>query len=505
MVAIAGRQTQQKNSARRKYEQFILCSVILLAAVFFFSVRNSFHTLRHMKGINEETSTNDIVSSTLLIQPQTIETNEERDVEVTPKENTLKGDKANERNLNIPDVPTATAPLPDWITKYIEYHNQMRAKYPGKEIFTNPDAPPLLIRVCLGLCGGLHDRLGQLPLDLSMANETGRIFLLQWQKPHPLEEYLLPNEFDWTVPEGVGYDDMHAARAHTYLDLEPGTSLKDLDNVIEDMKNGDLSKIRILNTKLLGDQKGELLSSRLKKAHETDMIDDTLTFGRIFWSFFQINPKVQNLIMEQKEILQLHKNNYVAVHCRTRHPKGWSKDKPPPRAEVEGYPADKSDIIFEGYEKEFTVSVATHAIKCAQALQKNHPHAENIDHFAEPVYLLTDTFKVTNHMVSSPESPFSEDNQVIARDDSVPSFHIDRKKGRSIEEHYGTFLDLFFMIEARCITYGIGNFGRLASKISGTKCLNQHRQVQWDTHDAPRWFTTPCNIGDGLNEENVTE
>lgn len=45
--------------------------------------------------------------------------------------------------------------LPEWITDYVKWHHEMRAKYPGKLLFEDPNAPKVLIRTCLGLCGGL--------------------------------------------------------------------------------------------------------------------------------------------------------------------------------------------------------------------------------------------------------------------------------------------------------------------------------------------------------------
>ena len=390
-------------------------------------------------------------------------------------------------------VDTKTAPLPQWITDYFAFHKKTREEFPGTELFTNPNAPKLLVRLCLGLCGGLHDRLGQLPLDLIIANETQRILLIQWHKPHPLEEYMLPNEVDWRVPANVGYDDMKAARNHPYFNYTDGFDLDAFEKAIDQVKHGDLSQKKVVNLKVLGDQKGEIIASRLRKAGETDLIDDTTTFGRIFWAFFRPHPKVQSLIDEQKQNLQITSGNYIAVHCRTRHPKGWPKDKPPPRAEVEKFPADRSDIVFDGYEKEHTVAVATHAIQCARNLLKK-------DHMDEPIYLMTDTFKVTNFMLGD-ESPFDiQTVNLVARTDSIPSIHIDRKKGRPIWEHYGTFMDLFLMVDARCISFGIGNFGRFASKISRTFCVNQHRKVEWDTHDTLEWFAPSCRQGDGVDE-----
>mgnify|MGYP001179201784 CR=1 FL=1 len=39
-------------------------------------------------------------------------------------------------------------PLPKWITDYVKWHQEVRAKFPGDELFTNKDAPKLLVRTC---------------------------------------------------------------------------------------------------------------------------------------------------------------------------------------------------------------------------------------------------------------------------------------------------------------------------------------------------------------------
>lgn len=82
--------------------------------------------------------------------------------------------------------------FPLWIQEYVTWHHQMRKAYPGMELFTNPSAPKLLIRTCLGLCGGLHDRIGQLPWDIYLAYKTKRLLLIAWQRPRELENFLIP-------------------------------------------------------------------------------------------------------------------------------------------------------------------------------------------------------------------------------------------------------------------------------------------------------------------------
>ena len=135
--------------------------------------------------------------------------------------------------------PSELPPLPQWIHDYIQWHRSVRAKYPGKSLIEDPSAPPILVRNCLVVCGGLHDRLGQLPMDLYLANQTKRILLFKWgplKEPaaYPLEEYLLPPSWglDWTFPPNVtGWD--------SYKDLLHKPSLngdrkKTLDQLLEE-------------------------------------------------------------------------------------------------------------------------------------------------------------------------------------------------------------------------------------------------------------------------------
>ena len=95
--------------------------------------------------------------------------------------------------------------LPAWIVNYVTWHNHMRAKFPGHKIFTDENAPPVLIRTCMMdyLCGGVHERLGQLPWDLYLANQTNRILFIWWENPL-LEGYLIPIALlDWSIPPAV--------------------------------------------------------------------------------------------------------------------------------------------------------------------------------------------------------------------------------------------------------------------------------------------------------------
>ena len=80
-----------------------------------------------------------------------------------------------------------------------------KAKFPGRKIYTEENAPPVVIRTWMMdyLCGGVHERLGQLPWDLYLANQTNRILFIWWENPL-LEGYLIPIALlDWSIPPAV--------------------------------------------------------------------------------------------------------------------------------------------------------------------------------------------------------------------------------------------------------------------------------------------------------------
>ena len=60
-------------------------------------------------------------------------------------------------------VPQKADALPKWVSEYFPWHAAIGAQLPGEKLLTDPHSPKLLIRMCLGLCGGLNDRLAGQP------------------------------------------------------------------------------------------------------------------------------------------------------------------------------------------------------------------------------------------------------------------------------------------------------------------------------------------------------
>ena len=262
-----------------------------------------------------------------------------------------------------PHTHVSSSPkLPQWIVEYVQWHQEMRAQFPGDELFTNPDAPKLLIRTCLGICGGLHDRLGQLPWDIYLAMRLKRVLLIAWQRPRSLENFLLPpisnsNDnnnnnttllaIDWRIPESqkFGFDDIRRVRSEIIelfddnLDRNPG---KDnfweigfekgmvragappsplADKIYErESKFFDTKQIR---HRLLGHLDENLLEARLHsegyykdEPHWTPSdLHKAPTFGAIWNLFFRPSPQIRTEIVRVMGEMGLLRNKREGAYA----------------------------------------------------------------------------------------------------------------------------------------------------------------------------------------------
>ena len=427
-----------------------------------------------------------------------------------------------------------TSQLPVWIQNYIAWHQEMISKYPGPELLTNPNAPKLLVRTCLGLCGGLHDRLGQLPWDLYLANQTGRLLFLQWERPGPLEHFLRPNELNWTLPldrppvdittttnDTVHNGDAVKVASSSSSSSSPFAFVKDmttvrnfkefffgfqenrpdpefwntsLDFAIRRATVGGYRHVRILRHRLLGHLDEAVLERRLLELGETDLLHWTPSFGHLFWAFFKPSPGVLQQFNQVYHDFGLTAGKYSAIHCRVRHPKATPKN-----VRVVGkskaHPADKSGLPWYGSNRDFAIDVATKAAYCARALQEQQPPEQP----NEPIYFFSDSNDLVRYMAHELTDPeFRKRNatifenaidaaalkaidgiKLVARAGTEENAHIDRQKGRAPPAYYGTFVDFLLAANARCVTYGIGYYASFAVKISGISCKLVYQEEEW--------------------------
>jgi len=185
-----------------------------------------------------------------------------------------------------------------------------------------------------GLCGGLHDRLGQLAWDLYLANQTKRVLFVRWYRPKPIEDFLMPNAFNWSMPpELPGFSRLQEVK-HTVKELFEGGDdsrpegdfwATHLDKSLDRANHGEYKDVKILRHRILGHLNEDVLEERLKSLGETDMIHSTTTFGKIFFLFFHPAPPIEMELEDVYNSLGIRPRKYSAVHCRVRHPKAFDK------------------------------------------------------------------------------------------------------------------------------------------------------------------------------------
>jgi hypothetical protein len=391
-------------------------------------------------------------------------------------------------------TPPQLSDFPKWIQNYVTWHKQMRRDFPGMELFTNPLAPNVLVRTCLGICGGLHDRLGQLPWDLYLANATGRVLLLAWQRPVSLEKFLVPSPLlDWRAPNAsFGFDSFHPVKSYTRLfegfeEDKPTQDFweQDLDTAVERANTGAFQDIKILRHRILGHLGEDVLEQRLAQQGYTDAIHAAPLFGSIFWLFFQPSFDVDREVRHVWHSLQLTPHHYSAVHCRVRHPKAHPSGRVV-KGKLPRFPADRSGLPWEGGTRQFALDVAVKAFTCSmQAAPK------------DPIYFLSDSNDLVRHVtIELQDEKFVNANQtqiehtlrkvvvesgtiIRARNVTEETVHLDKQKGLTAEEYYGTFIDLLIAIHAKCVVYGIGYYAVFAAKISGTPCTYLYQEEAW--------------------------
>jgi len=429
--------------------------------------------------------------------------------------------------------PLDSESLPNWIRNYLKWHQEMRAAFPGMKLINDPGAPKLIVRTCVDvICGGLNDRLGQLPWDLYLANQTGRLLLMHWHMPVHLENFLLPNELDWRIPremagffsqkegEPLTWDDQKLVMK-TYPDLfrdyrsgRPSSLFFDeqVDQAIKRAVSGEFRDEKLLRHRMLGHMGEENLEQRLQKLGETDTLHWTPSFGIIFRMFFKPSLGLNAEIRAVYDELQLVPARYSAVHCRVRHPKATSS-----KVNVIGKDgetvADISGLPWIGELREFAVQTAVRALKCARSLIPPSLDATDAE---EPIYFFSDSNDLAHYMAHQlNDADFLKANatllktnpvdaqaletvqsfgRVVSRDASLANIHIDRLKGFPAADYYSTFVDVILAANAHCVTYGVGNYALFATKLSSTSCRLLYAEELWGGTGKKLTHTRQCQI-----------
>jgi hypothetical protein len=369
-----------------------------------------------------------------------------------------------------------------WIQEYLFWHNEMRLKFPQADIFNDPNAPEVAISYQYRSRGGFTDRFKDIGHLMQQCHQTQRVLFLVWyQAPRALEEFLVPNLFNWSLPYQMQLTNSEKLQA-----------FGDANKKLKLLENGKPSLGNFLHP-----------------------------FPVIWHSFFRPSGRVQTLIDEAMSVHQLRTNQFDAVHLRLGHPafvRQAAFTEENKHSDKFGYAFYKDDKSVQAMDS------ASHAVECAQWLATTSTQYvdsnSNSNSTTFPLYFYADSPALIQTVVNSSSfyqrytytnSLDSEElstsyylsdairtalnrltnttrnypNRIEGRTNASIS-HLARKvyggidhdeddeDDEDLDAFCDTFVDLYIGAQARCISIGVGRFAYAAAKISGTTCLTRH-------------------------------
>jgi hypothetical protein len=308
-------------------------------------------------------------------------------------------------------------------------------------------------------CGGVADRLKSLPFFIAAAARSNRIFFIRWDRPKRLEEFLLPNEVNWSVPdwmvEQIEIDEIKShMRPHgsNLIKIYKREKITVLESLLQDFYGGSALYYRI-QAEL--DNSTGLDPKEVAKGNLAGWSSYEMMFHDLFRSLFKPSPPVAKLVREKMESANLTAGNYVSCHHRAFYAIENKKHKRNPRH----------------LEKK-----ALNAVNCASNIM---PGA--------PVYFASDS----QQSIEAVRRSAKKRNRpvVTIHEETEEALHLDKADNWELQdpsEYYPTFVDLLLMANGHCTAYGEGGFGRFASLLSFNASCGIKHNVKNQT-DHCRW------------------
>jgi len=318
--------------------------------------------------------------------------------------------------------------FPRWMKTYFNWHRKRRLSLNE----TNWKSQKYLMLRCTHedkKCGGLADRLKPLPYMILLAARHRRLFMIRWNTPTKLEEFLVPNKLNWSVPdwmeEHLLNDEVSRVSKLTAAKFS-NFKKKDKDTMVVEGRIQDI----------LGGA----------EYYEKTVTDPNETYEKVyhllFKALFKPSPPIQALIDAKMKTDGLSPGKYAVAHYRAFY-----------GIEGEKHKRGKQQLIH----------LAINAANCASAF---HP--------GDPVYFASDS----KSAVDAVKQYAKTENRPISVLDGDEALHIDKfspENRTPPSDFYSVFVDLLLMANGNCVTYGQGGFGRFALLLSNNAtCFGRH-------------------------------
>jgi hypothetical protein len=352
--------------------------------------------------------------------------------------------------------------LPLWLQDYFSWHQHILANKLTN--VTKHDYNYIVLR-CYRFderCGGVSDRLKPIPLILLAAAQSQRMFFIHWyQRPYPLEEFLLPpplGGLNWSVPNFLVQDFLqHKKGAITRAGMVLSATRKD----------GWVKPVH------LHDAQGG--STQYDEVNGPDSFLNV--YHHVFRILFRPSIGLETIIQQKMQAggindnVQLTPGQYSVVHYRAQYGR-----------EVDRHPKLR--------QPSFIQTIAFNAIKCAIQLQPGDPI-----YFASDNMIALDAVRRIAAYTNYPILTFDRDENVVLRLDDTGIGYSNNitttttTKQRWVNsyqpsDYYSTFVDLYLAGNGHCVTFGRGGFGRFVNLLSyNASCSFKHVR---------QFFAVPC-------------
>jgi hypothetical protein len=322
------------------------------------------------------------------------------------------------------DLWDHSAVLPIWMKEYFQWHKEQQS-FLQKNVAQWDQISYYLVECTDAYehCGGTADRLGPLPFHIRIAARDKRLLLIQWNKPVPLETYLLPpiGGLDWRVPSFLNEN----------FQQELATRSATFERQI--LKFSAYPKVRLLRVKLQSHNHASVTYDSFRTS-----INDP-TFAQVYHDLWRVLftpvPDVACLIEEQLRSLKLIPGEYIAVHLRAL------------------YAVDKRD---EGLVQWWS----RNSLHCATTkLPKFHTHNPSR---VMPILFVSDSTFATQAAKSYAKERGIE---IVHRAHQKQPLHLEKSFSQNPTDYYDTFVDLYMIGMSQCTAYNMGGFGRWGSLI----------------------------------------
>jgi hypothetical protein len=345
-----------------------------------------------------------------------------------------------------------TERVPPWMMEYFDWHREQRQRLNATN-WRNQHFRFLILRCSKRdiACGGTSDRLKPLPMYLRVAYQSRRIFLIRWEQPYPLEEFLQPTiHFNWSVPHYM--ESRLDSHNHDVVLLnKPSIYMFERYSYDGFLEHAMATRPVILESRKQSDDGGEKYYRTLTTNNNgVETYRDI--YNGLFRAIFQPAPAVAALVERQLGVMHLVPGEYSAAHVRNFYKR----------------PMDK---VSKATQKENGIN----AVNCASQL---HP--------GDPIYFASDSgtsVEAVQDHAATHNFPIHTNAMIMMESDesrgAADPLHLDfagrGNKTWPVESFYDTFVDLLVLGNARCISYGEGGYGIYANLLSfDPNCTSIH-------------------------------